>query len=163
VRSSTRTWRRQPRHLQRSLPTSGTTTSGNGMCTRSARVSSRSAGPRRPTGRAPAITNTQLQTGHQDIRNHFFDATAATTDHIAAMPTVSSQARFNVPRQDILQRFQCARTRMATISSDIRQYFRVGSFLYWNIIIIRVPHFATDPLMHWLPLGRKRVSFPIVH
>jgi hypothetical protein len=40
-----------------SLPTSGTPTSGNGICTRSAHVSSRSVRSRRPSGRKTAITN----------------------------------------------------------------------------------------------------------
>jgi hypothetical protein len=45
------------RVLQRPLTTSGTTTSGNGICARSAHASSRSAAPRCPTGRATANTN----------------------------------------------------------------------------------------------------------
>jgi hypothetical protein len=65
----------------------------------------------------------QLQTGHQDIRNYFYQATVATTDHTAAIPTVAMPARTNVPLLDIRQRFQSARTRMATLSYDIRQYF----------------------------------------
>jgi hypothetical protein len=43
VCSSTRTWRRQSRQLQRSLLTGGTTTSGNGERTRSSLISSRPA------------------------------------------------------------------------------------------------------------------------
>jgi hypothetical protein len=42
----------------------------------------------------------QLQTGHQDIRSYFSNATVATTDHAEPIPTA-----------------------IATISSDIRQYF----------------------------------------
>jgi hypothetical protein len=55
-------------------------------------------------------TRAQLQTGHQDIRSYFSQATV-----IPAHP--------NVPLLDIRQRFQSARTRMATPSYDIRQYF----------------------------------------
>jgi hypothetical protein len=66
----------------------------------------------------------QLQTGHQDIRSYFSKATVTTTDHTAAIPTVAITARPNVLLLDIRQRFQSARTRMATLSSyDIRQYF----------------------------------------
>jgi hypothetical protein len=64
----------------------------------------------------------QLQTGHQDLRSYFPQATVATTDHIAATPIVTSPARPNVPL-DSRQRFHRPRTRMATLSSDIRQYF----------------------------------------
>jgi hypothetical protein len=65
----------------------------------------------------------QLKTGHQDLRSYFSQATVATTDHTAATRIVTSPARPNVPLLDIRQRFQSARTRMATLSSDIRQYF----------------------------------------
>jgi hypothetical protein len=65
----------------------------------------------------------QLQTGHQDIRSYFSQATVATTDHTVAIPTVAIPARPNVPLLDTRQRFQNARTRMATLSYDIRQYF----------------------------------------
>jgi hypothetical protein len=65
----------------------------------------------------------QLQTGHQDIRRYFSNATVATMDHAATVPTAASPARPNVLLLDIRQRFQSARTRIATISSDIRQYF----------------------------------------
>jgi hypothetical protein len=65
----------------------------------------------------------QLQSGHQDLRSYFSQATVATTDHRAATPTVTSPDRPNAPLLDIRQRFQSARTRMATLSSDIRQYF----------------------------------------
>jgi hypothetical protein len=65
----------------------------------------------------------QLQTGHQDLRSYFSQATVATTDHTAPTPIVTSPAHPNVPLLDIRQRFQSARTRMATLSSDIRQYF----------------------------------------
>jgi hypothetical protein len=49
--------RKQPRQLQCTCSTSGETTRGNGIRTRPAHVSSRSAGPRRPTGRTTTITN----------------------------------------------------------------------------------------------------------
>jgi hypothetical protein len=65
----------------------------------------------------------QLQTGHHDIRSYFSQATVATTDHTEATPPVAIPARPNVPLLDIRQRFQSARTRMATLSHDIRQYF----------------------------------------
>jgi hypothetical protein len=65
----------------------------------------------------------QSQTGHQDLSNYFPQATVASTDHTAATPAVTSPARPNVPLLNIRQRFQSARTRMATLSSDIRQYF----------------------------------------
>jgi hypothetical protein len=65
----------------------------------------------------------QLQTGHHDIRNYFSQATVATPGATSITPPVTSNARPNVPRLDIRQRFQSARTRLATISSDIRQYF----------------------------------------
>jgi hypothetical protein len=57
VRSSACTRRKQPRQLQCTCSTSGETTRGNGIRTRPAHVSSRSAGPRRPTGRTTTITN----------------------------------------------------------------------------------------------------------
>jgi hypothetical protein len=38
-------------------------------------------------------------------------------------PRTAIPARHNVPLLDIRQRFQSARTRMATLSYDIRQYF----------------------------------------
>ncbi len=66
---------------------------------------------------------TQINTGHQDIRSYFSQATLATADDTAAAPPVTSQARNHAPLLDISQRSQSARTRMATISSDIRQYF----------------------------------------
>jgi hypothetical protein len=66
---------------------------------------------------------TQINTGHQDIRSYFSQATVATMEDTAATPTVTSPARPNAPILDIRQRFKSARTRMATISSDIRQYF----------------------------------------
>jgi hypothetical protein len=65
----------------------------------------------------------ELQTGHQDLRSYFSHATVATTDHTAATPTVTSPSRHEAPLLGIRQRFQSARTRMATLSSDIRQYF----------------------------------------
>jgi hypothetical protein len=66
----------------------------------------------------------QLRTGHQDIRSYFSNATVDTTDHAEPIPTATSPStRPNVPLLDIRQRFQSARTRIATISSDIRQYF----------------------------------------
>jgi hypothetical protein len=65
----------------------------------------------------------QLHTGHQDIRRYFPQATVATTDHTAATPTVTSQDRSDAPLLDIQYRIQSARSRMATLSSDIRQYF----------------------------------------
>jgi hypothetical protein len=66
----------------------------------------------------------QLQTGHQDNSGYFSDATVATTDHAEPIPTAtSSSTRPDVLLLDIQQRFQSARTRIATISSDIRQYF----------------------------------------
>jgi hypothetical protein len=73
----------------------------------------------------PAVRDARatLQTGHQDLRSYFSQTTVATTDHTTATPIVTSQARPNVPLLDIRQRFQSARTRMATLSSDIRQYF----------------------------------------
>ena len=74
----------------------------------------------------PAINRdacTQINTGHQDIRSYFSQATLATADDTAAAPPVTSQARNHAPLLDISQRSQSARTRMATISSDIRQYF----------------------------------------
>jgi hypothetical protein len=89
----------------------------------------------------------QLQTGHQDIRSYFFQATVTTTKQKAARPAatrptrpdvslvdttaqtattptiVTSPARRpNMSLLDIRQHFQSARIRMATISSDIRQY-----------------------------------------
>ena len=88
----------------------------------------------------------QLQTGHQDIRSYFSQTTVATTNHTAARPTGTRPARPDAPPVDppdhtattpietnparrstmslldIRQHFQNARTRMATISSDIRQY-----------------------------------------
>jgi hypothetical protein len=50
----------------------------------------------------------QLQTGHQDIRSYFSQATVATTDHTVAIPTVAIPARPNVPLLDTRQRFQSA-------------------------------------------------------
>ena len=50
----------------------------------------------------------QLQTGHQDIRSYFSQATVATTDHTAAITTVAIPARPNVPLLDTRQRFQSA-------------------------------------------------------
>jgi hypothetical protein len=64
-----------------------------------------------------------LHTGYQGIRSYFSQATVATTDQTAATPTVTIPARPNVPLLDIRQRFQSARTRMATLSYDIRLYF----------------------------------------
>jgi hypothetical protein len=52
-----------------------------------------------------------------------FSSTLATTDHTATIPTAASPARPKAPTLDIRQRFQSARSRIATISSDIRQYF----------------------------------------
>jgi hypothetical protein len=47
-----------------------------------------------------------------------------TTNHAEPIPTATSPStRPNVLLLDIRQRFQSARTRIATISSDIRQYF----------------------------------------
>jgi hypothetical protein len=78
----------------------------------------------------------QLQTGHQDLRSYFPQATVATTDHTAATPIVTNPARPNVPLLDIRQRFQSARTRMATFSPEIRQYFPgiAGSatYIHWT-------------------------------
>jgi hypothetical protein len=77
----------------------------------------------------PAITqsvrdaSTQIKTGHQDIRSYFSQATLVTTGDTAATPPVPSPARPNATLLNIRQRFQSARTRMATLSSDIRQYF----------------------------------------
>jgi hypothetical protein len=87
----------------------------------------------------------QLQTGHQDLRSYFSQATVATTDHRAATPTVTSPARPNVPLLDIRQRFQSARTRMTTLSSDIRQYFPgiAGSTTY-------IHRTSTNNLVHEL-------------
>ena len=66
----------------------------------------------------------QLRTGHQDIRSYFSNATVDTTDHAEPIPTATSPStRPNEPLLDIRQRFQSARTRIETISSDIRQYF----------------------------------------
>jgi hypothetical protein len=66
----------------------------------------------------------QLHTGHQDIRGSYCSqATVATADHPAATTTVVNTARPNVPLLGIRQRFQRARSRMATLSSDIQQYF----------------------------------------
>jgi hypothetical protein len=73
--------------------------------------------------RSVSDARAQLQTGHQDLRSYFPQATVATTDHTAATPIVTSPARPNVPLLGIRERFQSARTRMATLSSDIRQYF----------------------------------------
>ncbi len=62
----------------------------------------------------------QLQTGHQDIRSYFSDATTGPAENI---PPATSQTRPNVLLLDIRQRFQSARTRIAKIPADIRQYF----------------------------------------
>jgi hypothetical protein len=89
----------------------------------------------------------QLQTGHQDIRSYFSQAIAAvmnrtaaritatrparpdvpladTTAHTATTPiaTTSPARRPNMSLLDIRLHFESARIRMATISSDIRQY-----------------------------------------
>jgi hypothetical protein len=64
-----------------------------------------------------------LHTGYQDIRRYFSQATVATTDHTTATPTITSQDRPNALLLDIQYRIQSARTSMATLSSDIRQYF----------------------------------------
>jgi hypothetical protein len=67
----------------------------------------------------------QVQTGYQDLPSYSTQATVATTDHTdtGASPTVTSPSRPNVPLLHIRQRFQSARTRTDTLSSDIRQYF----------------------------------------
>jgi hypothetical protein len=65
----------------------------------------------------------QIQTGHRDIRGFFSRATAATIDHTATIPIDTSTARPIVPTLDMWQHIQNARTQIATISSDIRQYF----------------------------------------
>jgi hypothetical protein len=71
----------------------------------------------------------QIHTGHQDIRSYFSDATvtasATTTTPIAA--TETRPARTNGPLLAIRQRFQGARTKIATISADIRQFFPGGN------------------------------------
>jgi hypothetical protein len=72
--------------------------------------------------RSVCDARTQIKTGYQDIRSYFSQATVAATDDTSATPTVTSCARPNAPLLDIRQRYQSARTRMATISSDIRQY-----------------------------------------
>jgi hypothetical protein len=59
----------------------------------------------------------QLRTGHQDIRGFFSRRPVATTDY-----TATSSARPIAPTLDMRQRFQSARTQIATISADIRQY-----------------------------------------
>jgi hypothetical protein len=64
----------------------------------------------------------QLRTGHQDIRGFFSRRPVATTDYTATIPTATSSARPIAPTLDMRQRFQSARTQIATISSDIRQY-----------------------------------------
>jgi hypothetical protein len=130
-----------------------------------ARVSSRSARSRRPTGRKTIQSQTSEllawakkdhATRYQPKRPRrpraikklviktsavisptqwpprtscFSQATVAATDtdHTAATPIVTSPARPNVSLLDIRQRFQSARTRMATLSSDIRQYFSQAS------------------------------------
>jgi hypothetical protein len=44
---------------------------------------------------------TQINTGHQDIRSYFSQATLATTGDIAATPPVTSPARSNAPLKTI--------------------------------------------------------------
>jgi hypothetical protein len=65
----------------------------------------------------------QTQTGHRDIRGFFSRATAVTTDHTATIPLDTSTARPIAPTLDMRQHTQNTRTQIATISSDIRQYF----------------------------------------
>jgi hypothetical protein len=65
----------------------------------------------------------QLQTGHQHIRGFFSRATVVTTEHTATIPTATSYARPIAPTQGIRQHLLNARSQIATISSDIRQYF----------------------------------------
>jgi hypothetical protein len=71
----------------------------------------------------------EIHTGHLDIRSYFSDAaaaaTATTTRPITA--TETRPARTNGPILAIRQRFQGARTRIATISADIRQFFPGGN------------------------------------
>jgi hypothetical protein len=78
----------------------------------------------------PAITqsvhdaSTQIKTGHQDIRSYFSQATLATTDDTAVPPPVTSNTVSQRPI-DIRQRFQSARTRMAT-------FLRYPPVFPWN-------------------------------
>jgi hypothetical protein len=65
----------------------------------------------------------QIRTGHRDIRGFISRATAVTTDQTATIPIDTSSARPIAPTLDIRQHLQNARTQIATISSDIRQYF----------------------------------------
>jgi hypothetical protein len=140
-----RTWRRQPRQLRRSLPTGGRTAFETAyvhaplMLARDRRVLDAPLEERLQlrisellswaTTMLPVInqnvrdTQAKLQTSHQDIRSYFSNATEVTTDHAATIPTATSPARPNVLLLDIRQRFQSARTRIATIFSDIRRYF----------------------------------------
>jgi hypothetical protein len=65
----------------------------------------------------------QILTRHQDIRGFFSRATAVTTDETAPNPIDTRTARPIAPTLNIPQFIQSARTQIATISSDIRQYF----------------------------------------
>jgi hypothetical protein len=68
---------------------------------------------------------TQLHTGHQDILTYFSEAIMAPVAIATTLTsaTLTSTARTTVLLLDIRQRFQSARTRMATLSSDIHQFF----------------------------------------
>ncbi len=71
---------------------------------------------------------TQIHTGHQDIRAHFSEASVAAHAVVTRIATATNAPATRIDRPDALlldnrQRFQSARTRMATISSDIRQFF----------------------------------------
>jgi hypothetical protein len=60
-----------------------------------------------------------FQIGHQDIRTYYSDATVAaaatTTTRTTAIAT--NTTRTTTLLQDIRQRYQCARTRMVTLST----------------------------------------------
>jgi hypothetical protein len=65
----------------------------------------------------------QKQTGDRDIRGFFSRATTVTTDQTVPIPVDTRIVRPIAPILDIRQHIQSARTQIATISSDIRQYF----------------------------------------
>jgi hypothetical protein len=76
----------------------------------------------------------QLHTGHQDMRTYFSQATAATTAHPTATPRLAGPARSNVLLLDVRQRFQSARTRKATLPSDIRRSYWRNDYNYEPLI-----------------------------
>jgi hypothetical protein len=67
----------------------------------------------------------QLHTGHQDTPTYSSDMTVAAvaTTTTPATATATSTARITVHLLDFYQRFERARTRIATLSTDIRRFF----------------------------------------